>query len=292
MVKEFFISNPDDPKDPVMKRIAEINKAMQTAEETIGEYVDNDNIVPLCVSILKRHKNLKLWGPTGTGKTMLAMHLAKLMGAKYFGYQMTLDTQSYNLTTEPRIFDGNTKIALNIIMQWLLHEGPALLALHEVNFTHGGVLGLLYDITDDQQQTYVPDLGTVVRRSDDKFLIITYNPSEKSEYAGTQNLNIAFTRRFEGVQVGYLPQTTEMKILKKLGLSHRDSDKLCQMAQFTRTAYQEGELITPITLGNMKAWAKMIVEDGIDMPDVLRMILGMYPEVQHGKVQKFWGNSS
>ncbi len=288
-MRDHFTTNPNDPKDPVMLAIAALNKKLGKAEENIGEYIDNDNAIPVCMSILKRVKNLKLWGPTGTGKTMLAMELANKLGAAYFGYQMTLDTQTYNLTTEPRIFDGETRIALNIIIQWLLYDGDAVLALHEVNFTHGGVLGLLYDLTDDQQQTYVPDLGTVVRRDSNKYLIITYNPSEKSEYAGTQALNIALTRRFEGIEVGYLPATVEMKILKKLGLSHRDADKFCQMAQFTREAYLEGELITPITLGNMKNWAKMVVEDGIEMTEILRLILGMYPQSQHGKVKKFWG---
>lgn len=292
MSKEYFICSPDDPNDPVMKRIAQVNKALEkAAEERVTEYEDSDNLVPLAMAVLKRHGNLKLWGPTGTGKSLLASHLARELGAKFFNIQMTLDTQTYNLISEPRIFDGQTKIALNVVTQWLLHEGPAVLAAEEPNLSHSGILGIFYDLTDDRRQTYIPDLGTVLKRGDDKYLIITYNPAEKSEYAGTQMLNIAFSRRFEGFAVGYLPQTKEMKIVKGMGLSHRDADKLCQMAQFTRTAYIQGELITPITLGNLKAWAKLIIEDDIEMTNILKLIIGMYPESQHGVIMKFWGNN-
>ena len=160
-----FICDPSDPSDPIMQRVNAIIKAAE--REKAGsriEYIDNDHVVPVALAILKSHQNLKIWGPTGTGKTTLCEFLAQELGAKYFSVQMTLDTQTFQLLSEPRIFDGETKIAINTVTQWLLWDGPAVCAIHEPNMAPGGVNAFMYGLGDDQRCVNLPDLGVVLPR--------------------------------------------------------------------------------------------------------------------------------
>lgn len=285
-----FLCDPSNPDDPIMKRARQLENERQEKDDSEPiQYIDEEGKVNLAVAILKESGNLKLWGPTGTGKSLLARYLAQQLKARYLHVQFAMDTQPYEFMTEPRVFDGNSWIAVKQMIEFLLYDGPALLALHEVNLASSAVLGKLYDLTDWQREVAVPDLGVVLPRTRDKYVVITYNPAERSEYAGTNELNIAFLRRFEGFEVDYLPASTELRELKRLGLSHRDAEKLTQMARLTREAYQTGDLRTPITLGNMKAWAGLITNQGLELSDIRTLILGMYPKSQHGVVLKYWG---
>lgn len=289
MTVEKIMIDPSNANDPILKKIAKLNKRLTQDAEPIPDFVDPSGFVDMGLAILKEHGNLKLIGPTGVGKTLLARVLADKLGATYHDMQMTMDTQSFNLVSEVRMVSGNTVVQLGVVARWLLDPEPSLLFLDEINFSMAGVLSLLHATTDDRRHLYVPDLGTTIARDTNKYLVIAFNPAERAEYVGTNMLNIAFSRRFEGFNMTYLPERKEAQMLKKRGLSHGAASKLTQIAAFSRTAYLAGKLITPITLGNLKAWADLIINQGVTIDTIKTLVYGLYPEKQHGLVDKVWG---
>jgi MoxR-like ATPase len=303
--------------DSRLRIIDGIKKANKRADAKAGgehgvaeEYNDHYGHVDLSLAVLKSSGNLALVGPTGTGKTHLVKELQRVLseelGTKVGLYMTrgTSDLMSHNLWTDIRLVPNPsgqgtvTEVVAGVATQWLMHDGPAIFFFDEATFTMMSILSGFMGVADHTRTKVLHDLKDedgnpmVLKRADDKYFVIAYNPSEKSEYAGTFQMNIAFLRRFEGMWIDYLPEDVERDMLDEMGLNFSDASRLTQFAAFTRQAYQDGDLVAPITLGNLKEYAKMIQHHGVDLDDILTLIKGKYPEAQHEIINALWGQSS
>jgi len=295
--------------DGIRKANERANQQEGGSHGTPDEYNDFYGYVDLSIFVLKAGGNLSLIGPTGTGKTHLVKEVRRVLSEELgeevalFMTRGTSDLMSHNLWTDIRLEPNPsgqgtvTKVVAGVASQWLMHDGPAIYFFDEATFTMMSILSGFMGVADHTKTKVLHDLKDeegkplVLKRGKDKYFIIAYNPSEKSEYAGTFQMNIAFLRRFEGFWVDYLPEEEERNMLEGMGLNLSDASRLTQFAAFTRQAYQDGDLTTPITLGNIKEYAKLIVQFGIDLDEILKLVLGKYPEAQHSVIEALWGQS-
>lgn len=256
-------------------------------------FVDSDKYMDRAMAILDVVGNLRLLGETGTGKTTLVHHMARKYGWTLFEYSLNTDVSRWDLIASEVLRNGTSEVRKGIVLQWLESEASkdswAVLYLDELNYASSGVLTLLNQLSDFRESIYVPELGKEYKRTKWHKIVVAMNPSEKAGYSGTFNLNIALVRRFETLVVDYLPVFHEVEILKKAGASHALARRLVEFAWKTRKLYQEGELSTLVTTGNLINYVKLL-EAGLEDRDIIEIASAMFMAEERRLVQELWEN--
>jgi MoxR-like ATPase len=237
------------------------------------EFVDEHNYIEKARAILEVVGNLRLVGETGTGKTTLVHKLAELLEVPLFEIVLTRDVTKWDLLACDTLKAGNTETREGIIIQWLNSE-KGLLYIDGFNYAEPSIISLLESLADFRGSVWIPEYKQEFTRTAHHYLVISYNPSEKSGYSGTFIENIATIRRFEGLIIEYLSPQKERELLKKFSGNYDFSAKFVEIAKKTRTEYEMGRLRTPLTTGNLINYAKlykakMAEEDIIDIASSL-----------------------
>ena len=142
-------------------------------------------------------------------------------------------------------------------------------------------------VADFTASLYVDELSETLTRTNDHYLIISFNPSEKSGYSGTNTDNIATIRRFEGLNVYYLDEQTEKELMLENmetlnSKNHRDAYEFCakmvSLANKVRTLYMDGQLKSPITTGNLINYAKMMDQTDLTDSDIIEIASTLFRE--------------
>ena len=244
------------------------------------EFVDEHNYVENSRAILEIIGNLRLVGETGTGKTTLVHKLAELLDVKLFEIVLTRDVTKWDLLACDILESGNTKTREGIIIQWL-NSPKGMLYIDGFNYAEPSIISLLESLADFRGNVYIPEYKRTFTRTAQHYLVISYNPSEKSGYSGTFIENIATIRRFEGLVVEYLSAEKERQLIKKhagdTGKAYDFAAKWVEIARKTRTEYEEGKLRTPLTTGNLinyaKLWKAKMAEE-----DIKEIASSLYPK--------------
>jgi len=237
------------------------------------EFVDEHGYIEKSRAILEVVGNLRLVGETGTGKTTLVHKLAELLEVPLFEIVLTRDVTKWDLLACDTLKAGNTETREGIIIQWLNSE-KGLLYIDGFNYAEPSIISLLESLADFRGSVWIPEYKQEFTRTAHHYLVISYNPSEKSGYSGTFIENIATIRRFEGLIIEYLSPQKERELLKKFSGNYDFSAKFVEIAKKTRTEYEMGRLRTPLTTGNLINYAKlykakMAEEDIIDIASSL-----------------------
>jgi MoxR-like ATPase len=172
---------------------------------------------------------------------------------------------------------------------------PQVLFLDEWNYAQPSVLTIMNSLTDARRNVRIPELAgmasrtgsgwdfkagdPIVKRQPNHYIIIGMNPSEKTQYSGTNAMNIAQLRRFESLRIEYLKEGPELEVIQ-LTVPEADTltfEKLIHFAAWSRTQYTKEELSVPITTGNLIAYAKLM-RGGLDMSDIIEIIQAMFRE--------------
>jgi MoxR-like ATPase len=260
-----------------------IHAKVDSALEGVGifvkgiEFVDEHNYIANARAILEIVGNLRLVGETGTGKTTLVHKLTELLEVRLFEIVLTRDVTKWDLLACDTLKDGSTETRDGIIIQWL-NSKSGLLYIDGFNYAEPSIISLLESLADFRGSVYIPEYKKEFLRTEQHYLVISYNPSEKSGYSGTFIENIATIRRFEGLIIEYLSPQKERDLIKKFagndGKAYEFASKFVEIGKKTRTEYENGKLRTPLTTGNLinyaKLWkAKMSEEDIIDIASSL-----------------------
>jgi MoxR-like ATPase len=237
------------------------------------EFVDEHGYIEKSRAILEIVGNLRLVGETGTGKTTLVHKLAELLEVPLFEIVLTRDVTKWDLLACDTLKAGSTETRDGIIIQWLNSE-KGLLYIDGFNYAEPSIISLLESLADFRGNVYIPEYKKQFTRTAQHYLVISYNPSEKSGYSGTFIENIATIRRFEGLIIEYLSPQKERELVKKFSGNYDFSAKFVEIAKKTRTEYENGKLRTPLTTGNLINYgklykAKMSEEDIIDIASSL-----------------------
>jgi len=261
--------------ETVKEAQATVQKAVMNAGIYVKqiEFVDEHGYIEKSRAILEVVGNLRLVGETGTGKTTLVHKLAELLEVPLFEIVLTRDVTKWDLLACDTLKAGNTETREGIIIQWLNSE-KGLLYIDGFNYAEPSIISLLESLADFRGSVWIPEYKQEFTRTAHHYLVISYNPSEKSGYSGTFIENIATIRRFEGLIIEYLSPQKERELLKKFSGNYDFSAKFVEIAKKTRTEYENGKLRTPLTTGNLINYAKlykakMAEEDIIDIASSL-----------------------
>jgi MoxR-like ATPase len=256
-------------------------------------FVDINNFERQALAILKTVGNLRIIGETGTGKTTLVYHLCQKYNFKLFQYSLNQETSKFDLIGYDILKEGKTEFKEGIIIKWLNYDGNEegyVLYLDEYNYANPNVRSLLNSLTDFRKMIYIPELNKEYFRSDKHYLIISYNPHEKSGYVGTFADNIAQVRRFESIRLGYLDIITETKyLMQKTGKDYNTCLKFANFANKVRRNYLLGELSNVITTGNLINYIKML-DEGLIEQDIIEIASNNFMLEEKEKVINLWEN--
>lgn len=256
------------------------------------EFKDEKGYLPKAKAILKSVGNLRLVGETGTGKTTLTYAIAQNMNMALYEVVLTRDISRWDLLACDVLKEGKTVTREGIILKWLKNPNGGILYLDGFNYGENGVVSLIESLADFRGNVYIPEMGETLTRSKNHYIIISYNPTEKTGYSGTFIQNIATMRRFEGLIVDYLSITEETKIVKKFSGNYDFARKFCELGSKTRKLYKESKLRTPLTTGNLINYAKMWKEQKLSEDEIIEIAKSLYPEEEQSQFSKLYEDSN
>lgn len=248
-------------------------------------YIDAHHQLPIARKILQHVGNLRLVGETGVGKTFMTYKIAELEKSPLFEVGLSRDISRWDLLGTDVLKKGETQFREGIILLWLKAE-KGILYLDGFNYAEPSIISLVESLADFRGNVWISELQKTFFRSENHKIIVSFNPAEKSGYAGTFIQNIATMRRFEGMVVKYLPIKDETKLIMKH--CNDDYDWARQWVEFankTRHLYLNGNVRTPITTGNLINYAKLH-NDGVDTEDLVEIVQSLYAELERETIAR------
>ena len=253
-----------------------IEKALESAGIMVKgiNFVDEHNYIDKCRQILEVVGNLRLVGETGCGKTTLVHKLAEIMEVPLFEIVLTRDVTKWDLLACDTMEAGSTTTREGIIIQWL-NSLKGMLYIDGFNYAEPSIISLLESLADFRGSVWIPEYKREFVRTAKHYLVISYNPSEKSGYSGTFIENIATIRRFEGLLIDYLSPQKERTLITKFADNYNFSAKFVEIAKKSRTEYEMGRLRTPITTGNLINYGKLY-KNGMSEDDIMEIASSLF----------------
>ncbi|MEM1575856.1 MAG: MoxR family ATPase [Nitrososphaerota archaeon] len=260
------------------------------------QFVDLDKYEEKALAILKTNGNLRLIGETGTGKTTLVYYLCEKYNWKLFEYSLNQDTSKYDLLGYDILEKGETKFKKGIIINWLECNDDKynayVLYLDEYNYANPNIRSLLNSLTDFRKKIYIPELNQTYERTEKHYIIISYNPAEKSSYIGTFADNIAQLRRFESIRLSYMDKMKEVKYLQKITKKDYDTClRFVEWADKIRRCYLNGELSNVITTGNLINYLNMLDNNNLTIDDIIEIASNNFIFEEKEKVIRLFGEN-
>lgn len=242
-------------------------------------FEDEHAYIEVSSKILQTVGNLRLVGETGVGKTTLVYKISETLKSPLFEVVLTRDTSRWDLVATDVLKEGKTAIREGIILLWL--KAPkGILYLDGFNYAEPNIISLIESIADFRGNIWISELGREFKRSPKHYIIISYNPAEKSGYSGTFIENIATLRRFEGIRVEYLSVMKETKLLQRISkLEYEWCRRMVEMANASRELYKQGKLRLPLTTGNLLNYAKL-KKAGLDNNQILDIASSLFLETE------------
>jgi len=253
----------------------------------IAQYIDATHQVPIARKLLKHVGNVRLVGETGTGKTHMVYHLSAVEKSPLFEMGLNRNVSSWDLLGTDVLKKGETDFRKGIVTHWLNAE-KGILYLDGFNYAEPSVIALLETLADFRGNIWISELEKTFFRSENHKIIISFNPAEKSGYAGTFIQNIATMRRFEGLIVKYLPIKQETDLIMNHYTKSDQYDwcrRWVEFANKTRQLYLSANVRTPITTGNLINYAKLH-QDDVDDEDLLEIVLSLYGEMERETITR------
>jgi len=224
---------------------------------------------------IKRRKNLLLVGPTGCGKSSLAIQVSARLKERLEIVSLDGETSTDHVIGKPWIIQENgqtvTKMAKGAVLR-AYSEGKGVL-LEEVDMAQADILASVHRILETQSKFYVSNIGEqeIFPRHRDFFTIATANTIGTGEdtfmYSGTKPLNQAFMNRFSlTVLMDYLPADKEKKVIvAKTGIDPDLAEQLVASAGDVRQARTSAtdRIASTVSTRDLLEWADAILGLGL-----------------------------
>jgi len=262
----------------------------------LGTFYDEQDLQVRVEAILRHSESrgVRLVGPTGSGKTHFIHELVRAWDATLEEVTLTAEVTKYDLVATYILKDGSTQVRLGPIGTWLKQPPgkPHFLYIGEVNFGLPQVLQLLQQLSDFRGSIYVPELGETLRRTSEHYMVLDYNPAEKSGYAGANQMNISLLSRFEGVVVRYMSEDSETKVLldRVPKLDYAVARRLVGFARKTRQAYERGQLSSLLSTRNIANYGNLLVDGGLDLDEVVSISAAQFLDDERADVMRLWSS--
>lgn len=258
--------------DPGVSLLKTIKNKYSCPDIEDGFYVQEKTWNYLVRNIIKK-KNTLLLGPTGTGKTDIIIRIAKQLNMELNIYDMgaMIDPLTDLLGTH-RIKNGNSvfdyaKFVLDV-------QKPGIILLDELSRAPLMTNNILFPCLDHRRTLNIEIAGSTdvrgVKVHPDCVFIATANIGQ--EYSGTNDIDAALMNRFNALQVDYLPQDIETKILNvRTGIDSEKANKILNVANAIRNSYMKQIVSKPISTRETLECAELVV-DGFSIKDAVNLI--------------------
>ncbi len=238
--------------------------------EECGFHVDPDKWFLLVRNVL-RGENTLLTGPSGTGKTELIQHVAKVMEKPLSTQDMgtIFDAQSSLLGVHRINKDGHSDFEFAPFVEHV--QKPGIVLLDELNRSTLAANNILFPCLD--RRRYLPvdvacgDCGRTIDVHEETSFIATANIG--AEYSGTQSIDRALLDRFFPIELDYLREDEEIQVLmKRTGVEEKVASSIVKVANEVRKQAKEQELSNAISIRHNLQVASL-VSDGFDVDKAL-----------------------
>lgn len=230
-------------------------------------YEEDPKVAPIVEYAIKRRKNLFLVGPTGCGKSTLAIQVAARLQERLEIFSASGETTTDELIGKPwRKPDGSTVTVYGAGIR-AYKNGKGLL-LEEIDHANPDILASLHRLLENNQSFYTLNVGEeeIISKAQGFFVVATANTIGTGEdaflYAGTKPLNAAFMNRFGiTIRMDYLPPSKEKTVLqKKTGIDATTAEQLVNVARDAREAAKStmDQIVTPVSTRDLLEWAELI----------------------------------
>lgn len=212
-------------------------------------------------------QNLILTGPTGAGKTSFVEQLCARLGIQVWrvmchgrmefqelvgGFKLVATS---NGGTETVWVDGPLTCAAKAGGTLLLDEG---------NFISPAAFGGLNSVLDGAP-ILIPETGDVVRPAEGFRVAFTGNSvnsgDDAKSYRGTQRMNMALLDRYLTVEVDYLTELEEAKVVNRVvpQLVGDTIKAMLKVASAVRELHKKGDIESTLSTRVLLRWAKLYV---------------------------------
>jgi MoxR-like ATPase len=234
-----------------------------------------------------------LKGPKGSGKTLAVETWCAQNEIPMIRENCNVGTDemhligSFGLEGETVYF---TLGSLPLAIETANEVGAAVLVLEEINTLRPQVQSMVFSVADYRKAVETASLGRKfsLKPEAQLFVVGTMNPG----YSGTYQLNEALRSRFDFVEVGYMPEAQERKMLE-LALSptpavaeRQLASRLVTLAQESRSGTWDYALSTRDLMHTVRKIQKLGLERG------LRMLVNKFETEHHpaifGRVQSIF----
>ena len=210
---------------------------------SVPPYFAQDGEVDLLTTAIGATINACLTGPTGCGKTHLVQFVAQTLGRELFTIQGGAGATYERIIAKETLVEENgvtiTK-RQDGILPTAMKRG-AIVYLDEPNAIPSEVLFYLFSAMDHRRSITFDD-GTTLEAAPDFVVLSAMN--EGHGYAGTALLNHAFRARSIVIDMSYLPQVREQKLIEARTKVAADIAK--KLTEAAATLRASKDLRTPI----------------------------------------------
>ena len=245
-----------------------------------GFHIDPDMWFLLVRNVL-RGENTLLTGPTGSGKTELISHLARVMGREMSTQDMgTLqDAQSALLGVHRLNKEGHSEFEYAPFVENIKSGGIVL--LDEINRAPMAANNIMFPCLDKRR--YLPidiacaDAERRVEVHAETCFIGTANLG--AEYSGTNSLDRALLDRFFIIELDYPQEQDEIRVLKsRTGVDERQATAIVKVANEIRKQNKDQDLSNGISVRHTLQAANLIA-DGFDVSKaILQTIMPLFED--------------
>lgn len=209
-------------------------------------------------------KGVYLFGPTGSGKTSGPIQFFTRLGVPVYTVAANASTELQDLLCQQRLMDGDS-IDFPGPLAKAMEDGVPFL-LNEFDVMHPDETIGLNDVIE-RGETYVPGLKRTIKAKPGFIFIAACNSNGSGDhtgsYHGVQEQNISLLHRFIQLPLDYLPRAQEKKLVdaraKEIdpqGIAGEIIDKMLDVAQKIRSAFQGGQLRDVMGIRDTAAWAQ------------------------------------
>ena len=230
---------------------------------------------------IKRRKNVLMVGPTGCGKSSLAINVMARLNERGEIFSCDGETSTDTLIGKPWITkDSDTGEGITVIAYGAALRAYKLgkcLLLEEVDVAVPDILASLQRIMETQSKFYICNIGIeeVIPRDKNFLVIATANTIGTGEdtfmYAGTKPLNMAFMNRFGlTIKMDYLDKDREIKVLmNKTGIDKNIASSLVDVANDVRDASDPSRIASSSTPGGQRLVTTISTRDLLEWSDAI-----------------------